>query len=199
MSLAIVESLFMLYQQIQQRARPIRPGSASGPEGRAETGLPAALLAGSLLVLHLVAPVARGDTASQPMTTPQAAKVIEPIPAPHHPREKTYMKRKWGVEILFLRESVAGYMLEFRYKVLDPGKAAPLFVRKTKPVLTHVRTGKRLTVVEPATTGALRNSYTPLADHTYWMFFTNPNKLIKSGDRVNLQIGDFAVEGLVVM
>jgi hypothetical protein len=121
------------------------------------------------------------------------------MPAPHHPREKTYMKRKWGVEFLFLRETAAGYMLEFRYKVLDPMKAAPLFVRKTKPVLTHVRTGRQLTVPVPAKTGALRNSDPPLADHTYWMFFANPNKLVKPGDRVNLQIGDFAVEGLVVM
>ena len=40
---------------------------------------------------------------------------------------------------------------------------------------------------------------TPLANHTYWMFFANPNKIVKPGDLVNLQIGDFAVEGIVVM
>ena len=51
----------------------------------------------------------------------------------------------------------------------------------------------------PAKTGALRNSDVPLADHTYWMFFANPNKIVKSGDLVNLQIGEFAVEGIVVI
>jgi hypothetical protein len=139
-----------------------------------------------------------GDGVPQPATRPQAT-VIEPMPAPRHPREKTYMKRKWGVEILFVRETAAGYMLEFRYRVLDPEKAAPLFVRKTKPVLIHARTGTRLSVPTPAKTGALRNSDVPLADHTYWMFFANPNKIVKSGDLVNLQIGEFAVEGIVVI
>jgi hypothetical protein len=164
-----------------------------------KASLPAGIVAGSLVFLALVMPIARSDASSQPVAAPKAATVIEPMPAPRHPREKTYMKRKWGVEILFLRETAAGYMLEFRYKVLDPVKAAPLFVRKTKPVLMHVRTGRQLTVPVPAKTGALRNSDTPLADHTYWMFFANPNKLVKPGDLVNLQIGDFAVEGIVVM
>jgi hypothetical protein len=189
----------MVYQLIQKRARPCWPDSASGLEGRVKASLPAGIVAGSLVFLALVMPIARSDASPQPVAAPKAVRVIEPMPAPRHPREKTYMKRKWGVEILFLRETAAGYMLEFRYKVLDPVKAAPLFVRKTKPVVTHVRTGKQLTVPVPAKTGALRNSDTPLADHTYWMFFANPNKLVKPGDLVNLQVGDFAVEGLVVM
>ena len=189
----------MVYQLIQKRARPCWPGSASGLEGRVKASLPAGIVAGSLVFLALVMPIARGDASPQPEAAQKAATLIEPMPAPRHPREKTYMKRKWGVEILFLRETAAGYMLEFRYKVLDPAKASPLFVRKTKPVLTHVRTGRQLAVPAPAKTGALRNSDTPLADHTYWMFFANPNRLVKPGDRVNLQIGDFAVEGLVVM
>jgi hypothetical protein len=198
-----------MYLQIEKRPRPGWPGPSDKPEGRMKAGL-SAITAGSLLLLQLVVPPASGDTGQQPPITRQApvqqpaatstpAKVIEPMPAPRHPREKTYMKRKWGVEFLFLRETAAGYMLEFRYKVLDPVKAAPLFVRKTKPVLMHVRTGRQLTVPVPAKTGALRNSDTPLADHTYWMFFANPNKLVKPGDLVNLQIGDFAVEGIVVM
>jgi len=188
-----------MYQSIRSRVRPTRPGSGNSTDRSGITGTSAGMLAGVLMFLLVTAPAVRGDTSSQPSATPKAARVIEPMPAPRHPREKTYMKRKWGVEILFLRETAAGYMLEFRYKVLDPVKAAALFARKTKPVLTHVGTGMQLTVPVPAKTGALRNSDTPLADHTYWMFFANPNKLVKPGDLVNLQIGDFAVEGLVVM
>jgi len=116
----------------------------------------------------------------------------------HHPRENTYMKRKWGVEILFVRESSAGYMLEFRYKVLDPAKAGPLFERQTKPLLTHVKSGATMIVPTPAKTGALRNSNKPKAGHTYWMFFANPGKLVKPGDQVNVAIGDFHADGIVV-
>jgi hypothetical protein len=115
-----------------------------------------------------------------------------------HPRHNTYMKRHWGIEIMFVREAAAGYMLEFRYKVLDPEKARPLFVRQTKPVLTHLETGARMIVPTPAKTGALRNSNDPLADHIYWMFFANPAKLVEPGDLVNIEIGDFVAEKLVV-
>ena len=116
----------------------------------------------------------------------------------HHPRTKTYMKRKWGVEVLFVRQTAAGYMLEFRYKVLDAEKAKSLFERQTKPILIHPRTGAELVVPTPAKTGALRNSNPPLVDHTYWMFFANPGKLVKVGEIVNVKIGDFLAKDIVV-
>lgn len=118
--------------------------------------------------------------------------------AERHPREKTYMKRTWGVELMFVRQTSAGYMLEFRYKVLDPEKAAPLFDRQTKPVLIHAKTGARLIVPTPAKTGALRNSNPPLEDHHYWMFFANPGKLVEPGDRVTIEIGEFVAADVVV-
>ncbi|MGD8926941.1 MAG: hypothetical protein PVG20_08810 [Thioalkalispiraceae bacterium] len=116
----------------------------------------------------------------------------------HHPRENTFMKRQWGVEVLFVRETSAGYMLEFRYKVLDADKAKPLFERQSKPILTHAKSGAKLIVPTPAKTGALRNSNTPHAGTTYWMFFANPGKLVKPGDQVSIDIGDFRADGLVV-
>jgi len=90
-------------------------------------------------------------------------------------------------------------MLEFRYKVLDADKAKPLFERQTKPVLTHVESGAKLIVPTPAKTGALRNSNPPIAGNTYWMFFANPGKLVQPGDHVNIEIGKFHADGLVVM
>ena len=115
-----------------------------------------------------------------------------------HPRQNTLMKRQWGVEILFVRSTSAGYMLEFRYRVIDPEKAKPLFERQTKPMLTHVKTGAKFVVPTPAKTGALRNSNPPLKDHNYWMFFANPGKYVKPGDVVKIEIGDFVADGIVV-
>lgn len=115
-----------------------------------------------------------------------------------HPRENTFMKRTWGVEIVFVRRTSAGYMLEFRYRVLDADKAKPLFDRQTKPMLTHVESGAKFIVPTPAKTGALRNSNPPLDDHTYWMFFANPAKFVKPGDLVTIEIGDFVASNVVV-
>ena len=89
-------------------------------------------------------------------------------------------------------------MLEFRYKVIDPEKARPLFDRQTKPMLTHADSGAQFVVPTPAKTGALRNSNPPLADHTYWMFFANPGKYVKQGDLVSIEIGDFVADNIVV-
>lgn len=158
----------------------------------------ARILAGGLVLLTAIVavPWARADDPSASGTL--AAAATSTPARTQHPRENTFMKRQWGVEILFVRRTAAGYMLEFRYKVIDPEKASPLFERQTKPVLTHVESGARMIVPTPAKTGALRNSNKPLAAHTYWMFFANPGKLVKQGDRVNIEIGDFLVEGLVV-
>ena len=142
------------------------------------------------------APAAPALEGPDQSTVSTATLVVSP--EARHPREKTYMKRKWGVEVLYVRQTAAGYMLEFRYKVVDSEKAKPLFLRQTKPRLTHVESGAKLIVPTPAKTGALRNSNPPLADHTYWMFFANPGKFVQAGEHVNIEIGDFVVEGLVV-
>jgi hypothetical protein len=141
-------------------------------------------------------------------TDAQAAEAVEQVDAaagttvaterPRHPRENTYMKRQWGVEVVFVRQTANGSMLEFRYKVIDADKAAPLHERATKPVLIHEETGSRMIVPTPPTTGALRNSNMPVAGRTYWMFFANPAKFVQPGDRVTIEIGEFVAEGLVV-
>ena len=146
---------------------------------RWRNGLLASLLASSLVLITV------------------SATVIAAEPA-HHPREKTFMKRQWGVEVQYVRQTSAGYMLEFRYKVLDSKKAATLFERQTKPMLTHAETGAKLIVPTPAKTGALRNSNPPKVGNTYWMFFANPGKLVQPGDTVSIEIGEFLVKDLVV-
>lgn len=167
---------------VRQEVRPSRPG----------------LLVCGLLLTVAAITAARGETPAMPAAEPLPEPGVEYMPAPRHPREKAYMKRKWGVDILFVRGTAAGHMLEFRYRVTDPEKAAPLFVRLTKPLLTHPRSGLSAGVLSPAKTGALRNSDMPLADHTYWMFFPNPRGAVRAGDEVDIRIGDFAVAGLVV-
>jgi hypothetical protein len=156
-----------------------------------------------LVALTVLASAARAETdaagsvAPAVSTTTSEQAQVQPA-TKRHRREMTYLKREWGVEVLFVRQTSAGYMLEFRYKVLDSDKAKPLFVRRTKPVLTHIDTGAELIVPTPPKTGALRNSNQPLAGRTYWMFFANPGKLVEPGDLVTIRIGDFVAENLVV-
>lgn len=155
-------------------------------------------LAGGLALLGLFG--FAHDARALEEAEPTVVTVAEAAPSERarHPRENTFMKRQWGVEVLHVRQSAAGYMLEFRYKVLDADKAKPLFERRTKPLLTHTESGAKLIVPTPAKTGALRNSNPPLAGHTYWMFFANPGKLVKPGTHVNIEIGEFRADALLV-
>jgi hypothetical protein len=119
------------------------------------------------------------------------------VPGVPAPRDKDLAER-WGIEVTSARLTAHGHMVDFRYRVLDAEKAAPLFERQTKPRLIHEGSGKVLAVPQPAKTGALRNSNTPQAGKIYWMFFGNAGKLVNPGDRVTVVIGDFRADHLVV-
>ena len=108
------------------------------------------------------------------------------------------LKERWGVEIVSLRRTAHGHMLDFRYRVLDPEKATALFERKTKPTLIHQPTGKVLAVPKTAKVGPLRSSDTPKEGRIYWTFFGNAGGLVKTGDKVTVAIGDFRAPNLVV-
>ena len=128
-----------------------------------------------------------------------AAKAVTPEKEASKPVLKPDpMAETWGIEITGLRMTAAGNMVDFRYKILDAKKAAPLFKRKTKPYLIDQASGKVLAVPTTAKVGPLRNSNMPKQDRIYWMFFGNTHRLVKAGSKVTIEIGDFKAENLVV-
>ena len=104
----------------------------------------------------------------------------------------------WGIEIMGIRQSAASYMLDFRYRVIDPEKAAPLFKRQIKPYLIDQASGAKFAVPNPPKTGPLRTTNPPQAGRTYFIIFANPGKFVKPGNKVTVVIGDFKAENLVV-
>jgi len=98
-----------------------------------------------------------------------------------------------------LRLSAAGYMLDFRFRVLDPVKAAPLFNKSLKTYLLDETSGAQMYVPASPKVGAMRSSQKSiLADRVYFVMFGNPACYIKAGARVTVVIGDFKAEGLLV-
>ncbi len=111
---------------------------------------------------------------------------------------RSAMEMQWGVKVLSIRLSAEGYMLDFRYRVLDSEKAAPLFDRKIKPYLVDEATGAVLAVPEPPKVGALRNTRKPQPDRNYFVLFANPGRYVQKGKKVSVVIGDFKAEHLLV-
>lgn len=113
--------------------------------------------------------------------------------------EQKELAEKWGIQIMSLRLTSAGYMLDFRYKVLDPEKASPILSRQVKPYLIDEATGQKTIVPSPSTVGSLREtSMKPKAGTIYYMFFANPGQTLKEGDKATIVIGDFKAEHLIV-
>ena len=111
------------------------------------------------------------------------------------------LEEQWGVKVSGVRLTAAGYMLDFRYTIKDPEKAAPLVTRKIKPFLVDSESGAELIVPTPPKVGALRSNSRnalPIADRCYFILFANPGGLVKQGNRVSVVIGDFRVDDLIV-
>jgi len=163
----------------------------------------AAVLAAGLLLLAGCAGVPKPPEeavlpeAGQPLIAPESEGLAGQQPAETATGFED-LAEKWGVQIVGLRRTSGGYMLDFRFRVLDAGKAAPLFVRQTKPYLIDVRTGARFKVPSPPKTGPLRTSEPPKEGVVYWMFFANPGQYLKSGSAATVVIGDFQAQNLIV-
>lgn len=104
-----------------------------------------------------------------------------------------------GIEALSMRLSAAGYMLDFRYRAVDPERAAILFDRQIKPYLIHESTGARFLIPAPAKVGPLRQTTNkPVAGKHYFMMFANPGQYVKAGDKVTVVFGEYKIEHLTV-
>ncbi len=149
--------------------------------GRASVGLQVLLITVGLAIFGCAS-----SNIDESAVDPEAA-VAEAAPS---------LEEQWGVEVVALRLTGANYMLDFRYKVLNPEKAAELFERANKPVLIHHPSGARLEVPRPAKTGPLRPTNPPEAGRIYFMFFSNPG-VVHSGDEVTVKIGEFEADIVV--
>ncbi len=106
---------------------------------------------------------------------------------------------RYGIAVQGVRLSAAGTMLDFRYTVTDPAKAAALLGHNVQPVLIDAASGARLAVPAPAKVGALRSvTARPEAGRSYFTLFANPGRLVKAGREVSVEIGGFRVDGLRV-
>jgi hypothetical protein len=113
-------------------------------------------------------------------------------------RHAALVNRNWGIDIVGIKPVSSGYMLAFKYKILDADKARLLNERKQKAYLIDEATGTVLAVPAMENIGELRASTTPQVNRTYFMIFGNPGQLVKSGAKVSVVAGDFKVQGLVV-
>jgi hypothetical protein len=113
-------------------------------------------------------------------------------------RAGTYYRTVWGVDSLGVKTVESGEVIRFTYRVLDPDKAKILNDERIEPSLNDPRAGVSLVVPSLEKVGKLRQSQPPEEGKSYWMAFSNKGRLVKRGDHINIVIGQFHADGLVV-
>ena len=108
---------------------------------------------------------------------------------------------RYGIKIEGVHLSANGYMLDFRYKVLDSDKALPLFDGKQNPYIIDLNTGAKFLVAAPPKLGAMRQTFRgtpPKEDRGYFIIFGNPWHYVKAGSKVAVVVGNFKSDEIIV-
>lgn len=110
------------------------------------------------------------------------------------------VEEQLGIRVDGITLSAAGYLLDFRYHVNDPEKAAPLLDRKVQPYLLDEASGARFLVPDTPKLGALRPTARNhgIQRSGYYMLFANPGRYLKPGSKVSLVLGETRIDHLVV-
>ena len=108
------------------------------------------------------------------------------------------VEEKWGIKIQSVKATAEGFMLDFRYRIIDPEKSKMLLDRNAKPYLLNQATGEKMPVVRSRFGPIRHTTAKPTVDRNYSILFSNMNKSVKKGDKVTIVIGEFKAENLVV-
>jgi len=106
----------------------------------------------------------------------------------------TALADRTGVNLVRVAVTGDGGLLDLRYKVVDPGKAAAIHDTRTPPAIVDQRTGLVFSelLMNHSHTGELKPAV------TYYLVFTNVGNWVRRGDEVTVLLGDAQVENVIV-
>lgn len=160
------------------------------------------MLRTTILLSMMVGGAVWGQTAASPAGPAGKAAATAGARARYLPavsrRAQMFYEGVWGVDSLTVKLAESGEIVRFSYRILDAQKAAVLNDKKLEPSLIDPQRGVSLVIPQVQNVGMLRQSSTPEAGKSYWMAFSNSGRPVKRGDRVDVVIGNFRAEGLVV-
>ncbi|MCX5539538.1 hypothetical protein M3A49_08565 [Paraburkholderia sp. CNPSo 3076] len=153
----------------------------------------AVLMAGSVCLAAALLQPAAGEAGAS-----AAAKQSPYSPASLPQRAKGYYELMQGIDHLSVRRTASGNLIRFSYRVTDPAAARPLGEKTATAVMFGRTSHALLEIPVMDKVGALRQSGPLETGQEYWMVFSNKGGLIKAGERVDVFVGSFHVDGLIV-
>jgi hypothetical protein len=140
--------------------------------------------------------------AAPPAAVP-APTPAKPKTSPFHQQRESgkaqsFYASRWGIEDLHVRSTNAGNLIKFSYRVVNVELASVLNDKRNTPALVSERARVVLQVPVMEKVGPLRQSMPPEEGKEFWMVFSNKGNYVRPGDRVNVMIGSFHADGLLV-
>lgn len=109
------------------------------------------------------------------------------------------IEKRWGVKLQGIQIAAAGHMLNFRFWVTDPYKAAPLLDKRNKASAIIEENNVKLEVPNVPRIGSLRQTSKQIKPGMmFTILFANPGKMVAAGEKLTVRIGDFFVEHITV-
>ena len=176
----------VLAQSTQAPSTPGQSGQTQSTQTQPPPGQPAQDKSKSAQPAKTVNKTAKSGTPSQYLPNRFAG------------RAGLYYKAVWGIDSLSVKSAESGEIIRFAWRVVDPDRAKPLNDKKAEPSLVDPKAGVQLVVPTMEQIGQLRQTSAPEAGKSYWMAFSNKGRYVKRGDRVNVVIGQFRADGLMV-
>lgn len=111
---------------------------------------------------------------------------------------RSFYQRTTGIEKLVVRRIASGDLVRFSFRVTDPEKARVILDKNNEALLVDPADHVALKVPVMEKVGPMRQTGEPVAGREYWMAFSNKGNFVKAGDAVDIVIGTFHAEGLIV-
>ena len=128
------------------------------------------------------------------------AALQKPVQAPppvvsHAPS----LEDSWGIQVSSVRLAMGNSMVDLRYMVVNTEKAAQLAGGTIRAYIQDCTTGTRLFMVPPPKEGAFPPTGNRLSPgKTYFAMVGNKNGVLKSGNKVNIVVGDALVTNVII-
>ncbi len=151
------------------------------------------VVAGGIFVLRA------GAQSATPAAKPAAPGAAARYVGNQFPRRaQMYYESLWGVDSLRVKTMESGELIRFTWRVFDADKAKVLVDEKVQPELIDSQAGVRLVVPGVNNVGMLRSTSAPEVGKSYFVAFSNVGRRVKPGHHVDIVIGHFKAEGLIV-
>ncbi len=120
----------------------------------------------------------------------QAAREVQ---LPGTPASAEAVEAKYGIRITHIAVLADGGLIDFRFQVLDPDKALPLFSLDGRPLLYSEATGKEVdSLYHPPM------SHDVVAGQSRYFLYNDRGGAIQRGMSVSVVLGDLRLEHIIV-